>query len=420
MQNLYDKDEAEEKLPPIVAYAEKYQSPPVQSARYYLTAVNGNSFNCPPTTGTVIRFEIPAGTYGSHLNTQETALALTITNTTGNTLTLDGSGFALIDRIDVYYGSMQISSIAGYGNLATVMTDFTGGASPHFSKGQDTINAGRVIANTASDTFVLPLINCLGSLALKAIPLSELRDNIRVEVVLNPSMDFGLYGATFTTGVTISSAKLWLTNIMLSGDVHSALVASVNGKLKVPVFDVENYRTSIGVNVGAFTYTIPVKVSSLTSVICTLRESSLFNVFGSRALQRTRSSLSTYQFRIGSQSVPSALIDCSGTATEARMEVQRALNQLNLPVSESYISTALYSLGGATANAANAQGSFAFALNLSAFGAADVLSDGKNIRLESLSVDLKFVGTNVPLQLDVYCLHEKLLCIENSQMTYKN
>lgn len=420
MTSMYDASEAQEKLPPMLAYEQKFQSPPVTNARYFLTPVNGGSFVAPLSTGTLIKFEIPCGTYGSHLNPQETALAFTINNTSTQSLTLDGSAFSLIDRIDVYYGSLLISSISNYANFATMMTDLTGGAAPHYLKGQDNSTTGRTIASTASDTFVLPLINCIGSMAMKAIPLSELRDAIKIEVLLNPAMDWGVYAALPTGGVTITSAKLWCTNIQLGGDVHSALVAKCNGKLKVPVFDVQNFRTSIGLNTGAFTYTIPCKVASCTAIFVTLRENAVFNTFGQRALSRTRSSLSDYRFRIGSTTLPSAQVDCSGTASEARSEVQRAFNQISLPTSDSYITTALYSLGGPAANAVGAQGSFCFALNLSAYGAADLLSDGRNIRIENLVVDLRFTGNNVPLQCDVYCIEEKILCIENASLSYKD
>ena len=421
MQDLFDKeDKATEKLVPILSYADKAQSPPCSSSRYYINPVNGNSFICPPQSGVVIRFEIPAGSIGSHLHCAETCLSLTLQNVSGASLTFEGSAYSLIERVEVYYGSQQISSIAGYGNFATILQDFTGGTGTHFLKGQETATTGRILAASATDTFVLPLINCIGSLALKCIPLSELRDNIRVEIHMCPCLDFGVWSVTpGTVGPTITDAKLWLTNIQLQGDVHSALVASVNGRLKVPCFDVENYKTSIVSNVGQFNHTIPVKVSSLTMVIVSLREAGQLNVFGGRPMQRTRSTLSSYQFRIGSYAVPSALVRCDGTAAEARMELCRAMNNLNIPTAESYVSTTNYSAGTAT-SLNNVVGSFCFALNLSAMGAAEILSDGKNVRLENLSVEMKFSGGNVALIADFYCLHEKLLCIENSQLTYKN
>lgn len=420
MPQLYDDAEAQEKLPTILAYEQKFQSPPVSNARFYLTPVNGGSFVCPLSSGTLIKFEIPCGTFGSHMNPQETAIAFTINNTSGANLTLDNSAFSLIDRIDVYYGSMLISSIANYANFATLMTDFTGGAAPHYMKGQASTTNGAVIASGASDTFVLPILNCIGSMAMKAIPLSELRDSLKLEILLNPSMDFGVYSAAPTAGVTISSAKLWCTNIQLGGDVHSALVAKSNGKLKVPVFDVESFRTSLGQNTGAFTYTIPCKVASCTAIFVTLRENGVFNNREQRALSRTRSSLSDFRFRIGSVTLPSAQVDCSGSANEARAELQRAFNQISLPTSDSYVTSSLYALGGTTANAVGAQGCFCFALNLSAYGAADLLSDGRNIRLEALTVDLRFNGNNVPLQMDVYCMEEKVLIIENASLSFKN
>jgi hypothetical protein len=102
------------------------------------------------------------------------------------------------------------------------------------------------------------------------------------------------------------------------------------------------------------------------------------------------------------------------------MELMRAFNQLNIPTSDSSISNAIYNLGAATANTAGAYGGFCFALNLSALGSADVLSDGKNVRAENLTLDMRFSGNNVPIQMDVFCIHEKVFVVEQGTMSYKN
>jgi hypothetical protein len=444
----------QEKLPQILSYDDKFVSPPVTSSRFHVTPTNGNTFAMPLNGSTVIRLEIPSGTYASHLNTQETALAITVQNTSGQSVTIDTSGFSLIDAIDVYFGSTHLSSISQYDLFCTIMADFSGGNSYHHAKGMadiaytSTVNVGsafnqttmnneinnaisasiaslngrngRTIASGASDTFVLPVLNLIGSMAMKAIPIGELKDNLRIEIKTATALDAGVYAANPSSGLTISSCKLWLTTINLDGASHAALDKQLNGQYYVPFFDVETFRTSLGPNVSAWSYTIPIKVASLTTILVALRENAVFNAHNQRSLSRTKSTLSDYRFRIGSTTVPSAQIDCTGSAAEARMELIRAFNQLNLPVSESYISNAIYNLGAATANAVGAYGGFCFALNLSAMGAADLLSDGRNVRLENLTVDIRFAGGNVAMQMDVFCIHEKTILCEKGAIMYKN
>ena len=384
----------------------------------------------------------------------ETALCITVRNDSGQSITIDGNGFALIEQIDLWYGSSHLSSIAQYDLFAQIINDYTGGVGYHYAKGNADIAAGvtvdvgatfnqaninnsintaltnsflnlsqrngRVIPAGASDTFVLPIMNLIGSMAMKCLPIGELRDSIKIEIKTTPALDWGVYAANPSSAMTLTDVRLWLTTIQLDGNTHAALSKQLNGKFHVPVFDVESFRTSIQANTGSFSYHIPVRVSSLVTVLVALRENAVFNAFNQRSLSRTKSTLNDYRFRLGSQTLPATQIICSGSGAEARMELMRAFNQLSLPTSDTFVNNALYNLGGASALPAGSGGCFVFALNLSALGSADILSDGRNTRMEQLVLDLRFVGNNVALQMDVFAIHEKVIVIEQNVATYRN
>lgn len=429
-----------EKLPSFLDYSSKALAPPSSNMRYFEAPTNGSSFAPSANSGPLISFNINCGSPGVFLNTTETALCLTVVNTSAQPLTLDGSALALIESIDVYYGSSHISSIQSYANFVNTLSDFTS-MGHHYVRGvADTIlpdtygaegveNAlksrkGELIGVGGRKTFMLPIVNCLGTLAQKALPLSALKDHIRCDIRLAGFNDYGTYPAAITGGITIVDPRLWLTEIRLDGAVERALMDSLpNGKIHVPCFDVQSFMTSVQENAGAFTYQIPIKCSSLSTVLVTLRETVQGGKHDYRALSRTRANILDYRFRIGSHVIPSTFIDCTGTAAEARMELQRALNQLSASESHTFVDNELYTLEGAdgAALAAGAYGCFAFALNLSSMSMAEILSDGMNTRNIHATLEVRFrTGTQPALRADIYAIKEQLLVVQGSLMHYED
>lgn len=435
----------QEKLPAYMDFNSKSIAPPAENMRYYLSPTNGNAFSASPTSGPIISFSIPCGSPGVYLNTLETALVLTLVNNTGSALTLDGSGVAVIEAVDVYYGSSHISSIQGYNNFVNTLSDFTS-LGQHYVRGVDDFavqgavdaanikaavmsRKGKTIADKAAYTFMLPLVNCLGSLAQKAIPLSQLRDSIRLDIRLAGGHDWGVYAGTAapstTSGFNIINPKLWLTQIRISGDVENALIDSLpNRTIHVPCFDVQSFQTSVQGNAGGFSYQIPIKASSVGTVLVTMRDTVQGGSHTHRALSRDRANIESYRFRIGATIIPSTFIDCSGSAAEARMELQRALNQISSADSHSWVDNALYTkqaTAAADALSAGDYGAFAFALNLSAFSMQEILSDGRSTRNEHVVLDVKFkTGNQPPLRVDVYCIKEQLLVAQGGIMHYED
>jgi hypothetical protein len=75
--------------------------------------------------GDKIIFSLPCGQRGSFLNTQDSYLQFTVTNRhASNDLYLDGCAASVIRQIDVYAGSVLISSITNYALLHNLFLDF--------------------------------------------------------------------------------------------------------------------------------------------------------------------------------------------------------------------------------------------------------------------------------------------------------
>lgn len=435
------QERVNEKLPSYMDFHSKAISPPAENQRFYVTPSNGNAFASSASSGSIISFSIPCGSPGVYLNTLETALVFTIKNDTGKILTLDGSALALIDSVDVYYGSSHISSIQGYANLVNTLSDFTS-LGQHYVRGVNdtkipsTINSdnlsdalksrnGVVIPAGDSETFCLPLVNCLGTLAQKALPLSQLRDSIRVDIRLAGGLDWGVYDSLPVNGWQVINPKLWLTQIRISGDVENALIDSLpNRTIQVPCFDVQSFQTTVSANAGSWSYQIPIKASSVTMLLVTLRDTASFAKHDHRSLARTRANLSSYRFRIGATIIPSTFIDCTGSGAETRMEVMRAMNQLSSSESHSFIDNELFTKEGDSDGAninAGEYGGFCFALQLSAFAMSEILSDGRSTRNEHVTIDATFASAQSPaLRVDVYAIKEQLLVAQGGILHYED
>lgn len=435
-------DRVSEKLPAYMNYSMKDVAPPCENSRYFLSPINGSTFVSNATSGPIMSFALQCGTPSTYLNTLETTLVFTISNTTNVAMTLDAGGaLALIESCDIYFGSSHLSSVQAYGNLCNTLSDFTSFGNHSIRGVADVVmpatytattaqsalkvKTGQTIAASSTLTVAIPLLNLLGSLSQKAIPIGMLKDSLRIDLRLAGGLSWGTYPSAPTTNLyTIVNPRLWLTEIRLDGQVENALISSLpNGIIHIPTFDIQSFSTSINANCGAWSYQIPIKCSSLCSVIVTMRETVALGKHNYSDMQRTKATMESYRFRIGSRLIPSTPIDCTGSACESFMELKRCLNQLALPENPSYIDAGLYIAEGASGGAigSTTQGCFAFGLNLSALAMSEVLSDGRNVRNEYITIDSKMVSaTSQALMVNIYCFQEKLLVVQNGLLTYSD
>ncbi|KAJ1629376.1 hypothetical protein T492DRAFT_1118278 [Pavlovales sp. CCMP2436] len=115
----------------------------------------------------------------------------------------------------------------------------------------------------------------LGTLAMNAIPLSQLQDSIRMEVKWASQSEWGTYdlAAASTTGCTISNIKLHVGEVRIDGAVERAMMDMLGGVVTMPTFDYSHFRSSVSLNAGFISMQIPVRVSSACNLFIILRES---------------------------------------------------------------------------------------------------------------------------------------------------
>lgn len=416
-----------ETLPSFYRYQANPVAAPAEMRRLWVSPRSGSEF----VAGSKIEFHINCGQPGMHLDPSQTALVFSVQNKHATqSLTLDGGAHALLDQIDVSFGSQVISTCRSISGLYQLLSDFQ--CDPDSLKTSGSIRgvgeydvtavtlsetivekaynsrAGAVIPALTTATFAIPLLCCLGTLSMKAIPLSALMDNITLEIRLSSINQYGIFSATpAAADYVVRDVKLFHSLIKLDGRVEAALYRSLGNVISVPTLDYRNYSTSIAASVGGISWTIPHKSASTTAIFITLRETSNLDSSTSNSLTtRTKATMLSYRFMCGSEVVPQSAVICSGNAVEARLELNRAFGVVSDASQRSCVNGTSYASDG-----------FCIGLNLSAFPRSDSLSDGVSTRNRSLVFEATLASNNPAVRIDAYVCSETLLVAEEGLLS---
>ncbi|KAJ1640116.1 hypothetical protein T492DRAFT_832321 [Pavlovales sp. CCMP2436] len=272
---------------------------------------------------------------------------------------------------------------------------------------------GATIAAGGSLTVALPLMSVLGTLAMKAIPLSQLMDSIRLEIKFAAQTNWGTYAdaASALSGCTISDTKLHISQVRLNGDIEKAMIESVGGIIQCPTFDYEHYRSTVAPNSGYISAQIPVRANSICNIFIVLRESSVTNDFSRKMISlRTKAGMENNRFRVGSTVLPQTAINCTGSSAEARFELARTFGSgVSDAVARSCISAEEYLAGG-----------YAVGLSLQAFPHTDALSNGISTRNMHVVFESIIASNNPVCYLDIWVQLEKVILCQSELMTYES
>ncbi|KAJ1634727.1 hypothetical protein T492DRAFT_836614 [Pavlovales sp. CCMP2436] len=383
-----------EALPDYFNYVPRPVAPPAEIIRHYLTSTGGGA---PQTGGSKTEFSIPCSNPGLHLDPSQTVLSFQINNSNTWAMTLDGGAHAIIQSINVFFGSVHISSIDEYGALFALTQNFTTDLDSLRSSGticgvanflpvavataaniKDAYYSrnGATIAAGASLMIAVPLMSVLGTLAMKAIPLSQLQDSIKLEVKWAPQTNWGTFedAASALSGCTASDIKLHISQVRLDGAVERAMMDSLGGIIHCPTLDYSHFRSTVAPNAGFISMQIPIRPAY-------------------------QSGHDDYRFRIRATVIPQTAINCTASAAEARFELARTFGSgVSDAAARSCISAEQYLTDG-----------YAVGLSLQAFPQTDALSDDIFTRNMHVVFVSKISSSNLACYLDVWVQHEKLI-----------
>jgi hypothetical protein len=323
----------------------------------------------------------------------------------------------VIRKLDIYMGSVHLSSIDDYNVIANAMFDVTTSANDSDAHYQCTYGRNVIVGANGTITVCFPLMAPIFSLAQRYLPIGVLRDDIRVDITLADSAQWGQYAAfpisdpvvapNTIANVSIFDVKLQCAMVELASHVATGLDASLSGRYAMPTFDIRSYSSVVPANTGAINHLIPCRVSSATAVFVLIRPTA--NVGNSLVDQslglRTAGTMQQWSFRLGAHTVPQIPVKVGGLdlyCSEARVELARALQRIGHQAQPSVL--------GATAYAGDG---FVLGLALDAFqNAGEVMSDGTNTLNSQLYFEARLASTHAALTVTYAIMYDKVLILE--------
>ena len=157
---------------------------------------------------------IPSGGQNQFL-APDVRLCFSVTNTSEQIITLDGTICSAISKLEIYCGSNLLVSVQEYGALFSMLYDTQAPSTHRSTAGKllgvsDTARMGEPIENYlfgeninagATETFSVPLLCGLFHLSEKEIPLGQLQADLRIKIDWEQTANWDCRGAGGVCGI---------------------------------------------------------------------------------------------------------------------------------------------------------------------------------------------------------------------------
>lgn len=375
-------------LPSTLAIAPKASAVRSRGIRHNSRSLNKQSFQGSDEA----HFAIPSGRFGQYLDTKQTYFSFKLKNTHGsNSLTLDKSAYAAIDRLEVYSGSNLLESIADYAVLVNLLQDVQCDSTARSSSlavttGTATNDAGLVLAAGESATFCIPFISSvLGPSCSRLLPNGQLVSDLRVIVTWQSKNNIGKSSAAGAdNSYEITEAQIICSLVELESGVQKMIDQELGGKYVISSETFRSYNSMVNANDTVATILIPCKTTSLKTLFTVVRQAQHINN-GDEPTLSSRAWLATtrWYYRVGAAHMPATPIM---SAPEGYAELMKAFHMLSDSAGSSSINLADW-----TDVSGNTTGKHIFALNCEVFsGATGVIESGINTLAEQIFWEAEF------------------------------
>ena len=335
--------------------------------------------------------KLPSERYYTFMNgSNMTMLEFDIVITTGSLTMNREGGYGCFEYMNI--GSQSepsYSDTTAYNNLVASMLDLQSsqtykGNTLALTAGTTCSNFGQVLG-VGTHHFSLTLYNTTLGMSLSMFPLFS-RETTQLRCGISNVEAWGIWAGGGSATATLENIHLKCDLIELDDKSYNDVYEDCGGVFKILTTGVSHSAHQIPVGSLQNTLTIPSQVNYADKILVTWRKSANMSVAGSYNTGRVQPSLSSIQFKIGSQYFPSTAVTGSTTnSVEFLCETLNAFNMLNnnnhgsslnaqgngLSVATSLTAGAsLYNYvgggNGVLSTTSATSGSFMFGINLSA------------------------------------------------------
>jgi hypothetical protein len=364
-----------------------------------------------------IEIEIQTGTPGLHLFPHDSYIegSVDVVNAhataAGN---VDGNLYSLFRTMEVVVGGQVMERIPFCGKLFQVLNDVQVNDNDRYYQsvslgGSTTVRGAVIAANSTTNlsfAFVLPSA-LLGSLATKALPLSQLYnssivlrlelDNANNWVIDNSGTSIDITSATSVVKDVYYNAKC----SMLPNDIEQALIASTGGQILLPAMSYNGELKQISNTTTSFNDKFSFQYDSLNAVLFWFMPTGGQNVTTHRSQTgRSNRNMNEFYLDINGERYPSSgPIGHSTSASLAQprfiSELRRSFDMLGTNESCGILSSVNYLTDdGDVANVAyNTEIRNVYGLDLNRFNASqETLFSGINTRGQQVNLNCKFTA----------------------------
>ncbi|KAJ1635970.1 hypothetical protein T492DRAFT_835627 [Pavlovales sp. CCMP2436] len=395
--------------PAIPAFYDFSPRPPAvksECIRAYITPTNGATF----APSSQITLELACGTPGQMIDPSQTALSFRIFNGTSQSIQLDKSAACVLSQIDVFHGSPAVRTITKTSGTMRGVADYVPAAILTAANFADAYYArlGATIAPGGFLTVCVPLVSILGSMSMRAWPISQAKENVRIVIKLADVLNYGKWSAAPVGTCAIDNFKMWVSYIRIDPNVERKMVMDHGGVITVPCVDFVQTSTSVAAGSNYVSMPIAVRAKSATAIFVAIRKTANLGALGVFNLDRftggdTVGNVS-YRFRIGSTIIPSSYVTAGA---ESRMELMRAMGmQLSESTARTCVSAADY------LNTA-----FVIGVSLQCFPMTEALGDGLLID-STIILEINLGTQTSAIRLDAFVQMEKSLVFANGAITF--
>ena len=269
----------------------------------------------------LVTFSLSTARYGEYLDPLASYLSFTFSNLdSSSNVTLDGSGYAVIDRATLLSSGATISDLQNYSAWSQVILDTQTGttkggtASTFMGTGYDSNNSlnlirtGATIPASGSLNISLPLIGTAidGSSDSHLIPvgsMSDLQLQLYISAVNNAVYTTNAAGANWQ----LSSVSLTCFYVQIDAGAQKMIDDATGGSIRWSCQLWKTYNYNLNSGSSADNVVVPIKCASATMVLAIYRKAAnINNAAAYTTLSRICPFVSGASFfaTIGSQTVP--------------------------------------------------------------------------------------------------------------------